>query len=773
LYYKRKRLAKTLVFLGKIRIKGADKVHSMPDRQNILSPNSSEQPETILEGQVERITYANEETGYTVAKFALSGFQELITIVGNLIAPVPGEILKVKGAWQTHPKFGKQFKVTSHQSVVPATVTGIRKYLGSGLIKGIGPVMAGRIVKSFGERTLEVIDKHIDDLHKVDGIGRKRIEMIDKAWKEQKEIRSVMIFLQGHGVSPAYAAKIFKKYGWDSVKIVSQNPYRLASDIFGIGFLTADKIAASMGFDKNAPARVEAGILYVLHQLSEEGHVYFPYEPLADRCREILEVEREVIGKAIGAITLENKIVIEDLNQDLEAFQPNHKAVYLKNFHIAETGITDHLLRLTASPKKMRQIDVGKALKWVQEKIRLEFAAKQIEAIQSAASEKVMVITGGPGTGKTTIINAVMRIYRELGARILLAAPTGRASKRMSEATGYPARTIHRMLEYNLQKGGFQRGQDHPLEVDVLILDETSMIDTSLMYHLLKAVPSGATLILVGDVNQLPSVGAGNVLKDVIRSGKVPVVELKEIFRQAANSGIIRNAHRINTGLVPELVQEREGLGDFYFIEQDDQEEVLRIIMELVCERIPKRFKLDPLEGIQVLAPMHKGTVGTENLNAKLQEALNPSGTAILRGGRTFRLKDKVMQIRNNYEKEVFNGDIGRITAMDEETREVTVTYDGVPVPYDASDLDEIVHAYAISVHKSQGSEYPAVILPLLPQHYLLLQRNLIYTAVTRAKKLIVIVGSKKALATGVKNDKIARRYTYLAERLMVQKSLD
>jgi len=720
-----------------------------------------------LEGQIESLTYVNEENGYTVAKVRVSGYPETVTIVGPLLSPTPGEVLKMKGVWVNHPRFGRQFKVMSHQAVVPATVTGIRKYLGSGLVKGIGPVMAARIVKTFGEKTLEVIDEHIDDLHKVDGIGRKRIEMIDKAWKEQKEIRSVMIFLQGHGVSPAYAAKIFKKYGWDSIKIVSKNPYRLASDIFGIGFLTADKIAASMGFEKNAPARVEAGILYVLHQLSEEGHVYFPYEPLVDRCREILEVDREVIGKAVGAITLEDKIVIEDLNQDLEAFQPNHKAVYLKNFHIAETGIADQLLRLTASPKKMRQIDVGKALKWVQEKIRLEFAAKQIEAIQSAVSEKVMVITGGPGTGKTTIINAVIKIYRELGARILLAAPTGRASKRMSEATGYPARTIHRMLEYNLQKGGFQRGQEHPLEVDVLILDETSMIDTSLMYHLLKAVPSGATLILVGDVNQLPSVGAGNVLKDVIRSGKVPVVELKEIFRQAANSGIIRNAHRINTGFVPELTQEREGLGDFYFIEQEDQEEVLRIIMELVCERIPKRFKLDPLEGIQVLAPMHKGTVGTENLNAKLQEALNPSGTAILRGGRTFRLKDKVMQIRNNYEKEVFNGDIGRITAMDEETREVTVTYDGVPVPYDASDLDEIVHAYAISVHKSQGSEYPAVILPLLPQHYLLLQRNLIYTAVTRAKKLLVIVGSKKALATGVKNDTIARRYTYLAERLM------
>jgi exodeoxyribonuclease V alpha subunit len=767
LYYKANSLTKNLLVPDRGRIEGADKAGSMLDQGKIFSPNSNEEPETILEGQVERITYTNEETGYTVARLALSGGRESITIVGNLIAPVPGEMLKVKGAWLTHPKFGRQFKVTSHQSIVPATVIGIKKYLGSGLIKGIGPVMASRIVKQFGEKTLEIIDRNPHELHQVEGIGRKRIEMIDKAWKEQKEIREVMIFLQGHGVSPAYATKIFKRYGWDSIKLVSQNPYRLASDIFGIGFLTADKIAGSMGFEKNAPARVEAGILYVLHQLSEEGHVYFPYEPLVDKCGEILEVARELISKAIGAITLENRIVIEDLNQNLEAFQANHKAVYLKNFHSAETGIADHFLRLAGSPKKMRTVDVGKALKWVQEKIRLNFAAKQIDAIQSAVSEKVMVITGGPGTGKTTIINAVIRIYRELGARILLAAPTGRASKRMSEATGYPARTIHRLLEYNLQKGGFQRGPDHPLEVDVLIIDESSMIDTVLMVHLLSAVPSGATLILVGDVNQLPSVGAGNVLNDVIRSKNVPVVELREIFRQAANSGIIRNAHRINTGLLPEIQQEREALGDFYFIEQEEPEEVLRIIMELVCERIPKRFKLDPLEGIQVLAPMHKGTVGTENLNAKLQEALNPSGTAMVRGGRTFRLKDKVMQIRNNYEKEVFNGDIGRITAMDEETREVTVTYEGVPVLYEASDLDEIVHAYAISVHKSQGSEYPAVILPLLPQHYLLLQRNLIYTAVTRAKKLLVIVGSKNALATGVKNDKIARRYTYLAERLM------
>jgi len=722
--------------------------------------------QTELDGQIESLTYVNEENGYTVAKVRVVGYSDPVTIVGQIICPTPGEVLRMKGLWIHHPRFGRQFKVVSHQALVPATVTGIRNYLGSGLIRGIGPVMASRIVKTFGEKTLEVIDKSIANLQRVEGIGCKRIEMIDKAWKEQKEIRQVMVFLQGHGVSPAYAIKIFKKYGWDSIQIVSQNPYRLASDILGIGFLTADKIAGSMGFEKNAPARVKAGILYVLHQLSEEGHVYFPYEPLVDKCKEMLEVDREIIGKAVGTIALENRIVIEELNQDLEAFQADHKAVYLKGLHVAETGAAEHLLRLMASPKKMRTIQLDKALKWVQEKIKLELAPKQIEAIQSAVSEKVMVITGGPGTGKTTIINGVIRIYRELGARILLAAPTGRASKRMSEATGYPARTIHRMLEYNLQKGGFQRHQDHPLEVDVLILDETSMIDTPLLFHLLKAVPSGATLILVGDVNQLPSVGAGNVLKDVIRSKRVPVVELKEIFRQAGNSGIIRNAHRINNGLLPELKQEGEGLGDFYFIEQEDQEGVLRIIMELVCERIPKRFKLNPVEDIQVLAPMHKGTLGTENLNAQLQQALNASGTEMVRGGRVFRFKDKVMQIRNNYDKEVFNGDIGRITFLDEETREVTVTYDGVPVPYDLSDLEEIVHAYAISVHKSQGSEYPAVILPLLPQHYLLLQRNLIYTAVTRAKKLLVIVGSRKALATGVKNDKIARRYTYLAQRL-------
>ncbi|UCF57354.1 MAG: ATP-dependent RecD-like DNA helicase, partial [Deltaproteobacteria bacterium] len=640
-------------------------------------------------------------------------------------------------------------------------------YLGSGLIKGIGPVMASRIVKKFGEKTLEVIDNRIEELEKVEGIGRKRVGMIRRAWEDQKDIREVMIFLQAHGVSSGYATKIFKRYGHNSVSVLKRNPYTLATDIYGIGFQTADRIAEKLGFEKSAPVRAEAGILYVLRQLSDEGHVYYPYELLVEKCKEVLEVDREVILKAFGRITYDEKVVVEDLNLDLEEFVANQKAVYLAQFHRSETGIANHLAHLISSPKKIRKIDADKAIQWVQGKINLKLALKQIEAVKRAISDKIMVITGGPGTGKTTIINAVIKIYKAVGGRIFLAAPTGRASKRMSEATGYPARTIHRMLEYSFQKRGFQRNHDHPLEVDVLILDEVSMVDTILMYHLLKAVPKEATMVMVGDVNQLPSVGAGSVLRDIIRSKVVPVVELKEIFRQAGESLIIVNAHKINNGHIPKLRPAKDNLEDFYFIEQNDPEQALNTIMELVCERIPRRFNLDPIDDIQVLSPMHKGVVGAGNLNMKLQDALNPSKMQITKGERTFRLKDKVMQIRNNYEKEVFNGDIGRITSIDPGNQEVTITFDGIPVPYDYFELDEIALAYAISVHKSQGSEYPAVVIPILSQHYILLQRNLIYTAVTRGKNLVIMVGSKEALAIGVRNDRIMRRYTHLCERLI------
>jgi exodeoxyribonuclease V alpha subunit len=719
-----------------------------------------------LEGQIERVTYSNQETGYTVATISVPGHQEPVTIVGNILAPTPGEVLLVKGAWINHPRFGRQFRVDSHSVRVPATVPGIKKYLASGLIKGIGPVMAARIVGEFGEKTLEVIEHQPEELARIEGLGPKRVEMIKKAWADQREIRDIMIFLQTYGVGSAYAAKIFRQYGGNSISVVKTNPYRLATDIFGIGFNTADKIAGELGFDKTSIIRVEAGILYIMDQVSEEGHVYYPYDLLLERCGRVLEVDTDTISEAFGTVVSKKKLVVEDLNKDLNRFTPNKKAVYLTRFHVSETGVAESMSRIVSRRKDIRDFAVDKAIEWVQKRIRLQLVEKQIEAVKGAISEKVTVITGGPGTGKTTIINAVIKIYNELGARVLLAAPTGRASKRMSEATGYPAKTVHRMLEFSYQKGGFQRNEKRLLEVDVLILDEVSMMDTILMHHLLKAVPEATSVVLVGDADQLPSVGAGNVLKDIIDSGTVQVVELNEIFRQPDESRIIVNAHRINKGLMPDIGKHGGHLEDFYFIEQEDQAQVLEIIKELVINRIPQRFGLDPVDGIQVISPMHKGMVGTGNLNAVLQEALNPCQITLTRGDRVFKLHDKVMQVRNNYEKEVFNGDIGRITGIDPENRQITVIFDHSAVLYDYADLDEITLAYAISVHKSQGSEYSAVVMPILSQHYVLLQRNLIYTGVTRGKRLVVIVGGKRALAMGIENNRVIQRYTYLSERL-------
>ena len=717
-----------------------------------------------LQGQIERITYTNEENGYTIAKLKVYGQRDLVTIVGNLMAPTPGEIIKMKGEWANHPKYGEQFKIVHYKTTVPASVYGIEKYLGSGLIKGIGPVMAKRIVKQFGKKTLDVIEEDIEKLVEVDGIGEKRIGMIQKAWDEQKEIREVMLFLQTHGVSSGYATKIFKQYGDRSIQVVKENPYRLATDIFGIGFITADNIAEKLGFDKNSELRAEAGILYVLNQLSDDGHVYYPYDPLIEKCIEILQVDKEVIIRALAAIDLDNRIVVEEL-KGLEILNEKHKAVYLAKFHVSETSIANLLKTLINSPKSIRNIKTDKAIGWVQKQLSIRLAEKQIEAVKCAVENKVMVITGGPGTGKTTIINAILKIFSKLNVNILLAAPTGRAAKRMSETTGHEAKTIHRMLEFSIQKGGFQKNDEHPLECDLLIVDEASMIDTILMHHLLKAIPPNATFILVGDVNQLPSVGAGNVLKDIIGSGAVSVVELNEIFRQAKESLIIVNAHKINNGIIPSLKPSGQ-LDDFYFIEQEDPDEVLKIILDLTTDRIPRRFGFDPVDDIQVLTPMHKGTIGAGNLNVELQKTLNPSEEGVVRGNRNFKICDKVMQIKNNYDKEVFNGDIGRITKIDPENQEIIISFDGRDVPYDYSDLDEIVLAYAVSVHKSQGSEYPAVIIPILTQHYVLLQRNLIYTGVTRGRKLVVMVGTKKALAIGVRNDKTRKRYTYLRQRL-------
>ena len=717
-----------------------------------------------LQGQIERITYTNEENGYTIAKVKVYGRRDLVTVVGNFMAPIPGEILKMQGEWANHPKFGEQFKVVHYKSLVPASVAGVEKYLGSGLIKGIGPVMAKRIVKKFEKETLDIIEQEVEKLTEVDGIGRKRIEMIKKAWADQKEIRQVMIFLQSHGVSSAYATKIFKTYGNESIEVVQENPYRLATDIFGIGFLTADRIAEKLGFAKDSELRAEAGILYVLHQLADEGHVYYPFQPLVNKCQEILEVDQEILSRALTSLNAEKKIVIDDL-QEKES-KADYQAVYLAKFHLSETNIAARLKALINAPKSIRPIDPDKALKWVQKQLDITLASKQIDAVRRAVMDKVLVITGGPGTGKTTIVNAILKIFVKSGIKLLLAAPTGRGAKRMSEATGYEAKTIHRLLEYSIQKGGFQKNDQTPLRCDLLIVDEASMIDTILMHHLLKAIPPRVTFILVGDVNQLPSVGAGNVLHDIIASGAVPVMELNEIFRQARESLIIVNAHKIKQGLMPAFKPSGHKLADFYFIEQEEPEKVLGIILELVKERIPKRFGFDPIDDIQVLTPMHKGMVGAGNLNLELQNALNPGPDSLSRGGKNFRINDKVMQVENDYEKEVFNGDLGRIVRINLEAQEVTIDFDGKKVPYDYPDLDEVVLAYAISIHKSQGSEYPAVVIPILTQHYVLLQRNLIYTAVTRGKKLVVMVGSKKALAMGIGNDKTKKRYTHLRHRL-------
>jgi exodeoxyribonuclease V alpha subunit len=717
-----------------------------------------------LHGQLERITYCNEENHYTIAKIKAKGYSHLVTVVGNLVSVSLGTELKLSGTWEHHPKYGEQFKIASYETVVPATIDGIERYLGSGLIKGIGPVMAKRLVGMFGLQTLDIIETDIKRLKEVDGIGNKRIDIIRTAWADQKEIRQVMIFLQGHNVSTAYAAKVYKRYGKESINVVAANPYRLADDIHGIGFLIADSIAEKVGIPKDSELRAQAGILYVLKQLSEDGHVFYPYSPLLAECGKILGLEHKPIAQALAKIALEKRVIIEDLND--VAITENNKAVYLAEFHVAETGVAQYLATLLVAIKNPLGIDHEKAIAWAQEGLHLELSQQQIEATREALDRKVMVITGGPGTGKTTLINTITRIYRKCGQRVMLAAPTGRAAKKMSEATGYEAKTIHRLLEFSPKDRGFKKNDLNKLDADLIVVDEASMIDTHLLYYLLKAVPLHATVIFVGDVDQLPSVGAGNVLKDMIDSGRIITVMLHEIFRQAQESSIIMNAHKVNTGAFPVFSSDRNNLQDFYFVQMDDPEKAVGLIVHMCKNRIPERFGFDPVEDIQVLTPMHRGIAGAVNLNAELQKELNPSSHQLTRGSITLKTGDKVMQIANNYDKDVYNGDIGKIISINPEDQEVTVSYEKRPVAYEYAELDEIVLAYAVTVHKSQGSEYPAVVMPLLTQHYMLLQRNLLYTAITRGKKLVVIIGTKKALAIAIKNNKTQMRYTRLQHRL-------
>ncbi|MDR1361589.1 MAG: ATP-dependent RecD-like DNA helicase [Holosporaceae bacterium] len=715
-----------------------------------------------LRGQLESVTYENEENSYVVAKVRVYGYADFVTIVGNIPSPTPGEILDMSGEWHSHPKFGDQFKVVFCSCSVPASVYGIEKYLGSGLIRGLGPVMAKRIVKIFGEKTLDVIEQSVEKLLVIEGIGRRRIEMIAKAWIEQKEVRSVMVFLQGHGISSAYASKIYKKYGNDSIAVIKENPYRLAQDIFGIGFLTADKIAQKLGFDEQSPQRAEAGIMYVMYELTNEGHVYYPRPELIAKAKEMLSmVDDVVLETAMESLLMENKIVIENLRTS-DAAMGN---VFITGYHAAEIQTAKMLMEIRDTPKNTKKICDDTALAYTQKKLSIKFATNQNEAVRAAIKNKLLVITGGPGTGKTTITKAILEIFSLVTDKILLAAPTGRAAKRMFEATGREAKTIHRLLEFDPSKKGFKRDENNRLNCDLIILDEASMIDILLMYHLLRAIPPQATLVLVGDVNQLPSVGAGSVLKDVINSKAFSVVRLNEIFRQAQRSSIIVNAHKIISGQYP-LIDNSPG-ADFYFLREDEQEKVLDKVLGMVKERIPKKFGYNPLSEIQVLTPMNRGMVGTAKINESLQDAINPHGAEIIRGGRRYRVGDKVMQIRNNYDKNVFNGDMGQITDMDSESQTLSVNIDGREINYEYSELDELTLAYAVSIHKSQGSEYPAVVLPLVMGHYVMLQRNLLYTGITRGKKLVVVIGSKKAMFIAVNNNKIATRNSWLCERLV------
>lgn len=719
-----------------------------------------------LKGIVERITYTNVEDGYTVIQLKVQGRRGLVTAVGSFAALTPGEVLSMEGSWTIHPRFGEQFRVERYEATAPATVKGIEKYLGSGLIKGIGPVMAKRIVARFGVETLDVIDSLDDRLSEVEGIGKVRMDQIRRAWADQREIRDLMVFLQGHEISPVYATRIYKQYGGDARRTVQENPYRLAADITGIGFLTADKIALKIGFSHDSMERAEAGLLHALHQSAEEGHVCLPRKALLDHAQALLEIPPIILETALSRLLESGHVASDTLPEEVSERFGDTQAVYLRGYHFAEAQSARRLIQLQAYRPLQRKIDAAAAIGWLQGRLPFRLAPMQEEAVRQALTDKVVIITGGPGTGKTTLVRAVLTIYKQLGAHCCLAAPTGRAAKRLSETTHHPASTLHRLLEFSPQAGRFLRDEQKPLSADCIIVDESSMLDSLLVHYLLKAIPQQATLILVGDVDQLPSVGPGNVLRDLIACGRFPVVRLREIFRQARESQIVINAHRIQQGHFPRIPEKGEELQDFYFIEKTDPEETLQVILKLCTERIPGRFGFDPVEQIQVLSPMNRGAVGSHRLNLALQEALNPQGLAIEKGGQVYRVGDKVMQIRNNYDKDVFNGDWGRITKIDTENQELKVTIDGREVPYDFSELDELVLAYSITVHKAQGSEYPAVVIPLLTQHYMMLQRNLLYTAMTRARKLAVIVGSKKALAVAIRNDRMQHRFTLLAERV-------
>jgi exodeoxyribonuclease V alpha subunit len=716
-------------------------------------PNPSDRE--VLAGLVERVTYQNAENGFCVIRVKARSHRDLVTVVGHAATISAGEWITASGDWVNDRTHGQQFRARFLKTSEPTSVEGIEKYLASGMIRGIGPAYAKRLVRAFGEKVFDVIEATPDRLREVNGIGPARAASILAAWAEQKTVREIMVFLHSHGVGTARAVRIFKTYGADAIQVMTENPYRLARDIRGIGFKTADAIAMKLGIEKTAMVRVRAGISYALTEAMDGGHCGLPTNELVPLAEKLLDVPQELIHTALDLELQEGTVVADRVGET--------PCVFLAGLHQAERTIAERLTRLVNGVLPWPWIDPGKALPWVEKRIGLALAESQVAAIRLALMSKVLVMTGGPGVGKTTTVNAILQILAAKGVRLLLCAPTGRAAKRMTETTGFEAKTIHRLLEVDPKSGGFKRGDDNPLDCDLLVVDETSMVDVLLMQALMKAVPDKAALLLVGDIDQLPSVGPGQVLADVISSGAVPVVRLTEVFRQAAQSRIITSAHRINQGSIPDL-NPPAAESDFYFVQADDPETAVGRIIELVKTRIPRRFGLDPIRDIQVLCPMNRGGAGARSLNIELQAALNPAGDRkVERFGWTFAPGDKVMQIENDYDKEVYNGDIGFVTEVEPDEGELTAAFDGRSVTYNFGELDTLVPAYAATIHKSQGSEYPAVVIPVMTQHYAMLQRNLLYTGVTRGKRLVVLVGQKKAVAIAVRNVSGRRRWSKLA----------
>lgn len=734
----------------------------MPDQNQ----QSSAHPAPEIRGILERITFHNQENGYTVARLREEGAgrggrdKGLTTVVGHLSGVPIGSTLNLTGSWIQDPRFGRQFKISSYEILKPNSLNGIERYLGSGLIKGIGPKFAARIVKRFGLATLDVLESDPDRLAEVSGLGAKRIEQIKQAWLDHKEIHQIMIFLQGHGISATYAVKIYKTYKNAALKVVKENPYRLAEEIWGIGFRVADDIAQSLGVPANDPRRVRAGLLFALNEAAGNGHCFLPREKLLSLAGQLLKLSPEtpalqsLIEEQVPALTADKKIVGEDNN------------VYLLPLYFAEKAVAQNLLALKRAAPSYNDIKTEPALKWAEDRLQLSLAPEQRAALKTALEHKVSILTGGPGTGKSTILKGLILMLAQKGVSVLLAAPTGRAAKRLSEATGREAKTVHRLLEFDPAIMGFKRNSRHPLRADLVIIDEASMLDIMLASSLIKAVAPASSLLLVGDADQLPSVGPGNVLQDIISSGRFPVVRLHKIFRQGPGSLISINASLINQGKFIELLPDYEGDKDFYCIFRDNPDEIEAEILSLCQQRLPRKYRLDPVRDIQVLAPMRKGLIGTDNLNARLQELLNPDATTVEIRSHRFRVGDKVMQVRNNYDKDVYNGDLGFIKDIKAEELTMTADFEGRSVVYEQADLDELVLAYATTVHKAQGSEFPCLIMPVHTSHFPLLQRNLLYTAITRGKKVVILVGSKKAINIAIRNNRVHNRNSRLRERL-------